>query len=149
MHGNFNIFCVSIYDQLYRMFRYLWLDRQCKIRTSNCRMIHFPHTLHTHLLLSQNAASRRSQTAEEGRAAAINRRDMKSVTWRSRLDSTWHVPLKQAAVEPNGGGLAHSQRVPSTNWAPRLTRKFSPSDWHRCLHCSSPGCGKRGGGENQ
>lgn len=53
---------------------------------------------------------------------------------------TTHFPLRQAAVEPRGTGLSESHRVPSTNWDPRLTMKFSPSDWHIYLHCSSPGC---------
>lgn len=70
------------------MFRYLWLDRQCKILISICRKIHSPHTHHTHLSLSQSAVCHHSQTAEERWAAPINSCDIISLLWLSSFVSS-------------------------------------------------------------
>lgn len=139
-----NLFGAIKYALLYRAFWYLWHDRQCKILISNCRTIHFPHTHHTHLSLSQSAVCHHSQIA--GEISSTYQQAWHYICYLALfiwVITTWHVPLKQAAVEPNGGGLSASQRLPSTNWEPRLTRKFSPSDWHKYLHCSSPACGRQ------
>lgn len=126
---------------------YLWPDHQWKSQRSNCRMIHLHHTPHTHPSLSLNAAHHHSQTAGGRQAANVKGLGIKCLA-RLCLNTEWsqwcfvastlHFPLRQAAVEPSGDGLLGSQRVPSTNWEPRLTMKLSPSDWHMYLHCSSP-----------
>lgn len=125
---------------------YLWPDRQYRSLRLNCRTTHLHRTCHTHPLLCQSAAHHHSQIADRRQAAHLKRCEAEceitSALWHALscwIISTWHVPLKQAAVEPNEGELSDSQRVPSTNWEPRLTMKFSPSDWHMYRHCSSPG----------
>lgn len=110
---------------------------------SNCRRIHPRRTPHTHPSLSQSAAHRHSQTADQRQNIELKlnleRWYLRAGHVQSRSGiSTWHRPLRQAAVMPKGGGLSDSQRVPSTNWEPRLTIKFSPCDWHMYRHCSSP-----------
>ncbi len=121
---------------------YLWPDHQCRSQRSDCRTIRLHHTPHTHPSPSQNAAHHHSQTAGQRQTPHLKRwHKIASVLWHVEshlVISTWHFPLRQAAVGPKGGERSDSQRVPSTNWEPRLTMKSSPSDWHMYRHCSSP-----------